>query len=114
MVIETDEIAAAALEKIFFGDAEAKLVFVDDFKAALEIVNGNPANKEVFEKFNAGFEVAKKEFQVAATQEATVKAAHDNCREILEKYQGKLDALKKPRPQSKKRDPAHHHFEQGS
>lgn len=102
MALETDEIAVIALKKIFAGDDEIKLIFNNNFNEAVEILNGNPADTEVFEKFKKIHEEAKKEFQEAAARETTAKITHDNAFEILEKYRNELDDLKNPDPKANK------------
>lgn len=102
MVIEPEEIVVTALKKTFENDDDIKLKFVENFTAAAEILNGNPKNKDVFEKFKAVYEEAKKEFEEAAAKEITAKAVSDNSSEILEKYRSELTALVNPDTSLKK------------
>ena len=96
MVFEPDEIAATALKKAFAEDTEVRLVFISDFKKAIEILNGNPAFKATYRDLQASADAAKKEFLAAAASESGAKNSHDNMREILEKLQSDQEATKDP------------------
>lgn len=102
LIIEPDELTVIALKKVFLGDDEIKLKFIEDFSRAQEILNGNPQNKEIYEKLRLSHEEAKKEFQEAATGEITAKTINDNAAELLEKYENQLEILNNPETDSKK------------
>ncbi len=101
MVFEPDEIAATALNKAFADDTEVKLVFISDFKAANEILNGNPVFKAAYQELQAGADAAKKELLAAAASESGAKNSHDNLKEILENLQSELEATKKSEVEKK-------------
>lgn len=94
MVFEPDEIAATALKKAFADDTEARLVFISDFKEAIEILNGNPAFKAVYRDLQASVDAAKKELQAAAATESGAKNSHDNLAEFIEKLRTEKEAIK--------------------
>lgn len=96
MVFEPDEISATALKKAFADETEVRLVFISDFKEAIEILNGNPTYKAIYRDLQAGADAAKKEFLAAAASESGAKNSHDNVMEILEKLRSEHAAIKDP------------------
>lgn len=96
LIIEPDELAVTALKKIFSGNDEIKLNFVENFIQAEEFLNGNPKNKDVYEKHRRAYEEAQKEFQEAAASEMKAKTTNDDASELLEKYKNQLESLKNP------------------
>lgn len=105
LIIEPDELAVTAFKKIFAGDDEIKLKFIENFQQAEEILNGNPQNKDIYEKHKRNYEEAQKEFQEAADSELKAKTTNDNAADLLEKYENQLETLKKPDAASKKAEP---------
>ncbi len=94
MIYEPDEIAATALKKAFADDTEVRLVFISDFKKAIEILNGNPAFKAIYQDLQASADAARKEFLAAAASDSGAKNSHDNVMEILEKLRSEQEEIK--------------------
>lgn len=96
LVFEPDKIVTTALKKAFADDSEARLIFISDFKDAIEILNGNPAYKAIYRDLQGGADAARKEFQAAAASEIGAKTSHDNAAEILEKVRSEQANTKEP------------------
>lgn len=102
LIIEPDELAVTAFKKIFAGDDEIKLKFIENFLQAEEILNGNPQNKDVYEKHQRNYEEAQKEFHQAEDDELKAKTTSDNAADLVEKYEKQLETLRKPDADAKK------------
>ena len=96
MVFEPDEIVGTALKKAFAEDTEVRLIFISDFKKAIEILNGNPADKVIYKGLKSSADAAKKELQAAAATESGAKNSHDNAMEIIEKLRSEKKETKDP------------------
>lgn len=101
MVVEPDELAVTALNKIFKNDEEVRLTFAENLATAIELLNGNPKDQEFYEKCKTVSDEARAAFQEAAAKELSAKTIHDNADEILKKYQNELETLTKPEPSEK-------------
>jgi hypothetical protein len=102
MLIEPDELAVIALKKIFLGDGEVSLITVDDIKNGLELLNGSPEKKEVFEKLNSKAEAIKNELQIATSNALNAKTIYERASELLQKYEKQIENLNTPEAKDSK------------